>query len=181
MCKVSIALPSAVNVSCQWSLICCSLSISQISCLSSTSPVDDLSLAVPWPFCVLEFEQHAVLYLALCSWSLWLIAVWSCDHCNSSMAHTFSIQTYRQTLLTYSTLNVACLSMLYFRSLFLITHALPHTHTPTPTLQVKSRDHEFESIPHLIHYFQERRLPLVIGNSTVHLYKPVVNAFPTAG
>ena len=65
VCEVSIALPSAVNVSCQWSLICCSLSISQISCLSSTSPVDDLSLAVPWPFCVLEFEQHAVLYLAL--------------------------------------------------------------------------------------------------------------------
>jgi len=47
--------------------------------------------------------------------------------------------------------------------------------------KVKSRDHEFESIPHLIHYFQERRLPLVIGNSTVHLYKPVINAFPTAG
>ena len=53
-------------------------------------------------------------------------------------------------------------------------------HTLLLPTQVKSRDHEFENIPHLVHYFMEHQLPLVIGNSTVHLYKPVINAFPSS-
>ncbi len=47
----------------------------------------------------------------------------------------------------------------------------------TPT-QVKSRDHEFDGVPHLVQYFMEKGIPLVVGNSQVYLSTPVVNAFP---
>lgn len=43
--------------------------------------------------------------------------------------------------------------------------------------KVKSKDREFESVPHLIKHFVESKLPLVIGNSQVFLKKPVINAF----
>ena len=45
--------------------------------------------------------------------------------------------------------------------------------------QVKSRDHEFESVPHLVDYFTSRDVPLVIGKSQVFLRQPVINAYPT--
>lgn len=44
--------------------------------------------------------------------------------------------------------------------------------------KVKSRDHEFESIPHLVHYFVQKSLPLVVGNSQVYLKSPVANSLP---
>jgi hypothetical protein len=46
---------------------------------------------------------------------------------------------------------------------------------------VKSRDHQFDSVPHLVNYFTSREIPLIIGKSQVFLRAPVINAFPNRG
>ena len=43
--------------------------------------------------------------------------------------------------------------------------------------QVKSRDREFENIPHLVDHFMNLKTPLIIGDSEVFLKRPVVNSF----
>ena len=45
-------------------------------------------------------------------------------------------------------------------------------------LQVKSRDHQFDSVSHLVNYFTTREIPLVIGKNQVFLRRAIVNAFP---
>ena len=55
-----------------------------------------------------------------------------------------------------------------------------HPFFPPPS-QVKSRDHQFDSVPHLVNYFTSREIPLVIGKSQVFLKTPVINAFPSRG
>ena len=50
-----------------------------------------------------------------------------------------------------------------------------------PAVQIKSRDHEFESVPHLVHYFMDKKIPLIIGYSQVFLKRPIINAFPSEG
>ena len=42
-------------------------------------------------------------------------------------------------------------------------------------IQVKSKDREFESIPHLVAYFTVKKVPLVIGGSQVFLKESVAN------
>lgn len=43
--------------------------------------------------------------------------------------------------------------------------------------KVKSRDREFENIPHLVDHFMNLKTPLIIGDSEVFLKRPVVNSF----
>lgn len=40
-------------------------------------------------------------------------------------------------------------------------------------LQVKSRDREFDSVPHLVKFFSENEIPLLISNKEVFLATPV--------